>query len=323
MADILIWGAGAIGCYLGAKLHEHQHEVRLIGGEKLAKVGPAIRIGDQSLPMPPSIARPDRTRYDAVVVTAKTSTLRGIVSAMEEAEVSAEALVFVHNGWVEPERFGRYARAPGRMSAIVFPGYELDGDRLKLTFSPRGWLVPRTSQGEAFARLLQDASVSCQAVEDFELIQMEKLLLNISLNALCAIEGISIRELIHSSVLREFQSQLYDETYTVLAAAHRLGDRTLWKGRFSAAMDKFANSEAAHRPSMVADCATQRLTEIEELNGYVIRLGDRHGLPTPLNQRLYDNFQAGRCLVSRTSLCLDLCRERGIPADGKACPPGM
>lgn len=45
------------------------------------------------------------------------------------------------------------------------------------------------------------------------------------------------------------------------------------------------------KPSMAQDVDAKRPSEVELFSGTVIRLGKKHGIPTPVNQLLYDQFQ--------------------------------
>ncbi len=45
------------------------------------------------------------------------------------------------------------------------------------------------------------------------------------------------------------------------------------------------------KPSMAQDVDAKRPTEVELFSGTAIRLGKKHGLPTPVNQRLYDRIK--------------------------------
>ena len=41
-----------------------------------------------------------------------------------------------------------------------------------------------------------------------------------------------------------------------------------------------------NRPSMLVDVLNRRKTEIDTINGAVVRLGRQHGVPTPVNATL-------------------------------------
>ncbi|KAJ2589884.1 hypothetical protein H4R99_007301, partial [Coemansia sp. RSA 1722] len=48
-----------------------------------------------------------------------------------------------------------------------------------------------------------------------------------------------------------------------------------------------AQTTARNRSSMLQDVAAGRQTEVEWINGYLVRLGQQHGVPTPVNTLLY------------------------------------
>ncbi|KAJ2837673.1 2-dehydropantoate 2-reductase (Ketopantoate reductase) (KPA reductase) (KPR), partial [Coemansia erecta] len=48
-----------------------------------------------------------------------------------------------------------------------------------------------------------------------------------------------------------------------------------------------AHTTARNRSSMLQDVAAGRQTEVEWINGYLVRLGQQHGVPTPVNTLLY------------------------------------
>jgi 2-dehydropantoate 2-reductase len=50
--------------------------------------------------------------------------------------------------------------------------------------------------------------------------------------------------------------------------------------------DKLIPATAAHFPSMLQDIHNGKKTEIDAMNGALVRLGRRHGIPTPVNETL-------------------------------------
>jgi 2-dehydropantoate 2-reductase len=45
-------------------------------------------------------------------------------------------------------------------------------------------------------------------------------------------------------------------------------------------------------PSMRQDVLEKRKTEVELFSGTVIKLGKKHGVPTPVNQRIYEKIRS-------------------------------
>jgi 2-dehydropantoate 2-reductase len=54
-------------------------------------------------------------------------------------------------------------------------------------------------------------------------------------------------------------------------------------------IDHAAKPEVAydHKASMLQDVEARRPTEIDYLNGGIVRFGDEHGVPTPLNRSVW------------------------------------
>ena len=66
-------------------------------------------------------------------------------------------------------------------------------------------------------------------------------------------------------------------------------------------------SQAGQVSSMAQDLARGRRTEIEHLNGYVVRMGEAHGVPTPVNrclQVLVNLLQSRRAVASAGAAAL-------------------
>jgi 2-dehydropantoate 2-reductase len=48
-----------------------------------------------------------------------------------------------------------------------------------------------------------------------------------------------------------------------------------------------ANAPGKHNASMLQDVLASRQTEVDFMNGAIARLGERHGIPTPLNRAVW------------------------------------
>jgi 2-dehydropantoate 2-reductase len=73
-----------------------------------------------------------------------------------------------------------------------------------------------------------------------------------------------------------------DECLAVAAAAGVKVQDTTWQ-----AVERIADSMPTQLSSTAQDLARGRPSEIDHLNGYVVRTGRRLGIPTPANRVLY------------------------------------
>ncbi len=133
-----------------------------------------------------------------------------------------------------------------------------------------------------------------------------KLVTNVMGNGICACTGMITRDTLTNDTIRRFGARLGSEAIRVgqalgyeLEEIHHMDPETIARageGDAAAARDydEHRLAEAAkpgggaHRPSMGQDMVKGRRTEIEFLNGFVVRKGDEVGLATPANAALTD-----------------------------------
>ncbi len=131
--------------------------------------------------------------------------------------------------------------------------------------------------------VIRSAGIPVEADDDIRSGKWTKALLNIAVNPICALLAAPVGAAADENV-RETVSGLIRETFAVAGAE---GVRLPW----ATADDYLAHlfgvqvpDFAAVYPSMYYDLRRGRRTEIDLLNGYVARLGERHGIETPHNR---------------------------------------
>jgi 2-dehydropantoate 2-reductase len=132
-----------------------------------------------------------------------------------------------------------------------------------------------------------------------------KLLLNCSVTTIGAIAGRTMREYIESLDGRELFDRTYDEALSVALTSGARPERLLvdplppsWRGHsipgeaHEAWIGELLNGYGDLKPSMLQDFERGRTTEIEFINGYVVRLGRQLGVPTPANAAIVETVNA-------------------------------
>jgi 2-dehydropantoate 2-reductase len=109
-----------------------------------------------------------------------------------------------------------------------------------------------------------------------------KLVINAALNATCALTGASGESALRSSAAYDLLGLVAEETAAVAGA---LGIRLPYADP-AARVRRHCRDVGASKPSMLQDVERGRPTEIEAINGAVVREGRRLGVPTPYNQAL-------------------------------------
>ncbi len=113
---------------------------------------------------------------------------------------------------------------------------------------------------------------------------LNKFLFNTCLNAIGAITRMTYGELVSNAHTRHLIKQLADETVRVLHAERQADVAQDGESYVEQTLTPFVLPKAAaHRSSMLQDVEAGRRTEIDYLNGAVVRMGQRHGISTPVN----------------------------------------
>jgi 2-dehydropantoate 2-reductase len=167
---------------------------------------------------------------------------------------------------------------------IIAPGHvqwDVKGDT---TFGP---FEPKSAPEGAIERLADActrAGMPARAVADARGPQWRKVIFNASTNPIGALTGLTHGRVCEDPALRALVSTLVDEGKAVAAAQGIELDADPEE-----LIDHAARPDVAygHKASMLQDVEARRATEIDYLNGGIVRFGDEHGVPTPQNRAIW------------------------------------
>jgi len=167
---------------------------------------------------------------------------------------------------------------------IVAPGHvqwDVKGDT---TFGP---FEPKPAPADDVERLAEActrAGMPCTAVADARGPQWRKVIFNASTNPIGALTGLTHGRVCEDAALRALVSGLVDEGKAVASAQGIELDADPEE-----LIDHAAKPDVAydHKASMLQDVEARRATEIDYLNGGIVRFGEEHGVPTPLNRAVW------------------------------------
>jgi 2-dehydropantoate 2-reductase len=117
----------------------------------------------------------------------------------------------------------------------------------------------------------------------------QKLVVNAGINVFTALLNCPNGEIVDAPLYRQSIDELCTEIAALLHAdtGERATPQTLRER-----IEAVARSTARNTSSMRADVNAGRKTEIDFINGYLVRCGQRHGIATPVNQMLVQRVQA-------------------------------
>jgi 2-dehydropantoate 2-reductase len=128
------------------------------------------------------------------------------------------------------------------------------------------------------------AGMPTTAVRDARGSQWRKVIFNAATNPVGALTRLTHGRVCEDPELRRLVSGLVDEGKAVAGAQAIVLDADP-----EDLIDHAAKPEVAydHKASMLQDVEARRATEIDYLNGGIVRFGTEHGVPTPLNRAIW------------------------------------
>jgi 2-dehydropantoate 2-reductase len=137
---------------------------------------------------------------------------------------------------------------------------------------------------ERLAEACTRAGMPTEAKADARGPQWRKLIFNAATNPVGAVTGLTHGRVCEDEALRRFVSALVDEGKAVAAAQSIELDSDPEE-----LIDYAARPDVAyeHKASMLQDVEARRQTEIDYLNGGIVRFGRDLGVSTPLNEAIW------------------------------------
>jgi len=302
-----ILGAGAIGCTVGARLAHGGARVTLVGRPRirdaLAEGITLTRWGESPVRVPA-----EHTTFetepaalcacDVVLVTVKTQDTAAAVAPLVDALPAATPVASLQNG-LEAASVLRDALPQHDVWPGMVPFNIVWADPHTLHQGTSGAIVLPPA-GAAVVHALRAGGCPAKTHRAVEAVQRGKLLLNLN-NAVNALAGLPLREQLTRRAYRRILADVIDEGRAIFRAAGlgvkgvglmqpalaprvlRLPDLLFF--RVASAM---ISIDPHARSSMQDDLRRGRPTEVDALNGTMVRLGQAHGHGAPLQRRLVE-----------------------------------
>ncbi|GAB96901.1 2-dehydropantoate 2-reductase [Kineosphaera limosa] len=278
-----VMGAGAVGCYYGGMLARAGHDVTLVGrSAHVEAMREGLRVQTASLDelVPVQAATDAAALADCDLVLVAVKSGDSTTAARELAgQLRPEALVLsLQNGVDNADRLA--AELPGQQvePVVVYVATEMAGPG-HVRHHGRGDLAVAPSAARVVP-LFEEAGIPV-AIGDVRAALWGKLVANCAWNALSAITDRPYGWLAEVDGVPQTLADIVAECRAVAAA-----DGVEFAAEQLASVASLATSMPAQRSSTAQDLARRRPTEIDHLNGYVVRRGADLGVPTPVNALL-------------------------------------
>ncbi|WP_230972241.1 ketopantoate reductase family protein [Archaeoglobus neptunius] len=278
---IQIMGAGALGSLVGAILHLSGFDVLFVArGRQLEALESGLKVsGLMEATMKVNVSsRPEDAEITFVTVKAYDTER----AAEMLSEVNPGIVCSLQNGVGNEEILQKYCeKVLGGVTSyaanladfghVIYAG---EG------FTYVGELDGRLSEDALkVAEILKKAGMNCEAVDNIRFRIWAKAVVNAAINPVTAICGVRNGRIVENEYLWKVSRAVAEEGGEVMK---RMGYEFDAVGE----VRRVAEMTASNRSSMLQDFERRRKTEIEFINGAIVRKGKELGVHCPVNETL-------------------------------------
>jgi 2-dehydropantoate 2-reductase len=294
---IAVMGAGAVGSFFGGMLARAGAPVTLIGRASHAEAISAGGLIVESFRFP----KPERIQVEAatsveavrgaqiVLLCVKTLDTESAAQAMAPHLAPGAVVVSMQNGVDNVARI-RAASGIDALAAAVYvaaempaPGHVKHTGRGDLIVGPFPHSNHEPAAVERLAQCFVRAGMPCRVAEDIRGLLWMKMLMNCAYNAISALGHSRYGRMAARAEIREIMRNAIEEAVAVA----RADGKPLPVANFVETGWKLAETMGNATSSTAQDLARGKKTEIDSLNGYIVRRGLASGVATPVNQTLH------------------------------------
>ena len=296
---IAVVGAGAVGGFYGAMLARSGHKVTLIGRHAHVE---AIKHNGLRLDLA-SASSTEIVHVDAssdllslhsadLVLFCVKSTDSALVARQMAPHLAPHALIMSLQNGVENSALIAQQVPHAVIPCVVYVATEIPAPGC-VKHHGRGDLVIGTMQNsrlqdpqktlQELVELFGSAQVPVQISQNVMAELWSKLLINCAFNAISGLAQIQYEKLAALEAVRSTQADLVKEVIAVaLADGIHLSESVALES-----VAKIAVTMGGQKSSTAQDMARSKPSEIDHLNGFIVRRGQALGVATPVNQALF------------------------------------
>lgn len=305
---VLIVGAGAIGIALGTIMKNDNTDIDFLAHGDTYKSIKEQGISREGLLGEKYIAKEDIDVYekyediqdgiyDYILICTKTTVNKEVSKEIynnKEILKDSGIIVIMQNGWGNDEEYLKYFPKEMIYSARVITGFERTArNRSKITVHAAPLMIGSlygldVSKVKELANVIHKGGLETVASNDVSKALWSKMLYNCALNPLGAIFKVNYGKLSESDYSKDIMNKIIHEIFEVMNIA---GYTSFYKDEEEYKKDFYENlipSTYNHRASTLQDMEKGIKTEIDSLNGSVIRIGEKYNIDVSNNKTIYN-----------------------------------
>jgi len=304
----LIYGCGAVGLGIASCLLKSKDEVDIIARENtvlaLRKHG-LVRTGiwgdysagPATFGSYTSLSEIGTKTYDYILVC--TKSFDSFEAAKDLAQYDSlfgenTKIVLFQNGWGNAEIFLSFFDKEKIYNARVITGFRRSkANEVAITVHADSIHIGSLFSNDlaciqSLCQSIDKGGIPCKATGEIGKDLWAKMLYNCALNPLGAILDVPYGELAEHEPSRIIMKGIVEEVFEVIKAA---GHQTHWqspKNFLEVFYKQLVPDTAKHKSSTLQDILAKKKTEIDALNGAVIKLAEKHKVHVPYNSAVYN-----------------------------------
>jgi len=304
----LIYGGGAVGLGIASCLLKSEDQVDIVARENtvlaLRKNG-LVRTGiwgDYSAEPAAfgsytSLSEIKTKGYDYILVCTKSFDSFEAAKDLSQYESlfsDKTKIVLFQNGWGNAEVFSSFFDRDKIYNARVITGFRRpEKNEVTITVHADSIHIGSLFNEDlecikSLCESIAKGGIPCEATGNIEKDLWAKMLYNCALNPLGAILDVPYGELAEHEFSRIIMKGIVEEVFDVIKAA---GYHTHWQSPedfLEVFYKKLVPDTARHKSSTLQDILAKKKTEIDALNGAVIKLAEKHEVQVPYNLAVYN-----------------------------------
>ncbi|WP_430782805.1 2-dehydropantoate 2-reductase [Actinoplanes sp. G11-F43] len=300
-ARVAVIGAGSVGTVVAAAAVDAGHDVVVCARRRLDRLVVERAGSVREIDVPVLTDPSEATEADWVLLATKAQDAAGAAAWFGPLTGPNTTVVVLQNGVDHAERVeplvprgtrvlpalvyvAAESLGPGhvlhRMGArITVPGGSPSRETARAAFTET---VAASGAKDGFAALFNDSWLSVERVADFPTAAWRKLLTNVGANPVTSLTMKRMSVIQHDPAVRDLTRALLGEAIAVGRAA----GAALTEADVEHTLEIYDGFAGDDGTSMLYDRLAGRATEHELITGAVVRLGEQHGVPVPLNRAI-------------------------------------
>ncbi len=232
----------------------------------------------------------DLNKTDLLIVTVKAWQVETALSSVLQHVLPDTPVLLMHNGMGAIEALtGKIDNHPVVLATTTHGAYKAAPSKVEHTgvgSTVIGGYNQAGNQCQFLCEVLDHALPTVNWSHSINTALWHKLAVNCVINPLTALHQCPNGDLLNSEY-RNVIEQIINEVHTVMLAE----GIDISKVTLQQTVQSVISATARNYSSMQQDIANQRTTEIEFINGYLIRKAQQHGIHVPANIELYTQLR--------------------------------